>query len=114
MTASFVSHNFESKVSPPPLRLRPVRAELLEEEELATLTSQGEDTDFVDDDLVDQLPLDELLKPAEDAKPKAHFVVKMLALGFDAAPAWQAFGAARATAVGIKSELREQVHCQWR
>ena len=29
----------------------------------------------------DQLPLDELLKPAADAKPKAHFVVKMLALG---------------------------------
>ena len=52
-----------------------------EEEELATLTSQGEDTDLVGDDLVDQLPLDELLKPAEDAKPKAHFVVKMLALG---------------------------------
>ena len=49
-----------------------------EEEEIATLTSQGEDEDLIG---TDQLPLDELLKPAEDAKPKAHFVVKMLALG---------------------------------
>ena len=50
----------------------------LDEEEIATLTSQGEDEDLIG---TDQLPLDELLKPAEDAKPKAHFVVKMLALG---------------------------------
>ena len=50
----------------------------LDEEEVATLTSQGEDEDLIG---TDQLPLDELLKPAEDAKPKAHFVVKMLALG---------------------------------
>ena len=50
----------------------------LDEEEIATLTSQGEDEDLIG---TDQLPLDELLKPAEDAKPKAHLVVKMLALG---------------------------------
>ena len=50
----------------------------LDVEEIATLTPQGEDEDLMG---TDQLPLDELLKPAADAKPKAHFVVKMLALG---------------------------------